>query len=137
METTDACRVCGAALGPDAEWCGQCLTPVVPPGTGPPPAADDTGQPGSDQDAEPRAPEVYPAPETSVTRPGPYQFGLVGRLIWTALFVIGGLALYGASQAAGAFYGRPALALVLVLLGIYVVIGSIFLWGVWRPTRVK
>ncbi|MEX0991657.1 MAG: hypothetical protein WD004_05240 [Actinomycetota bacterium] len=133
MDTTDTCRVCGAALAPNAEWCGQCLTPVATPGTGAAPEAPTRAA----DDPEPRPPEVYEAPEVSAIKPGPYQFGLFGRLVWTALFVAGGLALYAASQAAGAFYGRPALALVLVLLGIYVVIGLIFLWGVWRPTRVK
>ncbi len=153
MEANHTCRVCGASLAPDAEWCGQCLTPVGAHATSEPPpgqqgsahpagaevAGSDTAgfRSGTDEDAGGSAPEVYAAPEVSVFKPGPYQFGLLGRLVWTGVFVAGGLGLFAASQAAGEFYGRPALALVLVLLGVYLVIGLIFLWGVWRPTRVK
>ena len=107
----DTCTTCGATLPAMAEHCPKCGA-VVAPGT------------------------VVPAPVVSLTRSGPYQFGLVGKLVWTALFVSVGLGLYGGAIAAGKAFGTPGLALILFLLGIFVVVGAIFLWGVWRPTRV-
>jgi len=109
MET---CQTCGATLPSGAEHCLKCRAPVV-------------------------HPEVIQAPVTSITKSGPYQFGLIGKLVWTSLFLLVGFGLYAGAVTAGRYVGTPGLALVLMLLGLYVVVGLIFLWGVWRPTRVK
>jgi predicted phage tail protein len=117
------------------EWCSQCLTPVRPPAAvnvDPPDVA-----PGEHEPASSSTSDVHAPPEISMTKPGPYQYGIVGRLVWTAIFVVAGLIGYAGARVVGHYFGTTGLALVMLLLGVYVLVAVIFLWGVWRPTRVR
>src|SRR5438045_3748774 len=127
------CRVCGAALTPDLEWCPQCLTPVArsPERAGPTQVA---GSPaGGTVDDE----GAYSKPPTSVLRAGPNSFGIVGKLIFTGLALVGGYVLYRAGRVIVDFYGHGGLALVWLFLGIYSVVVILVLWNVWRQAPVE
>jgi hypothetical protein len=127
------CRVCGAELSPELEWCPQCLTPIAEHAaaaaatTPPSPGAVSTGASGEG---------VYSKPPTSVLRGGPNSFGIVGKLIFTAIAIAGGYALYRTARVIVDFYGHGGLALVWLFLGIYVVVVILVLWNVWRPAAV-
>jgi hypothetical protein len=118
------CHVCNAALPPDAEWCGQCLTPVK----------QEAHEPVDRPEPEPF---VGPPPEYSAWKAGPYSFGPVGKILITAFVVLVGAALAYVSARIGSFYGTMGLALVMMLIGIFSVFAVMGLWGLWRPTRVK
>lgn len=118
------CHVCNAELNPELDWCGQCLTPI------------DKGQHEPVERPLPD-PDVRPPDEYSAWRAGPYSFGPVGRIVWTAVVIALGGVLTWLAARIGSFYGTMGLALVLVFIAVYVVFAVLGLWGIWRPTRVK
>ena len=83
----EKCARCGAALTPEAQWCGQCLTPVAVVGP-----------------AEPQEPEVWTPTDAAYSRwkGGPDSFGPFGRIVLTVFLAIGAFAGYFLLQ--GALY---------------------------------
>jgi hypothetical protein len=78
----DTCGKCGAALSPDLDWCGRCLTPRGP---------DQTGQRVSLQDAmrhRKLGNEIAPS-EFSRWKKSPTSFGPAGRTLLTIAVLIG------------------------------------------------
>lgn len=119
------CSNCNAELSTTAEWCSQCLTPVKA-----------SGQHEPSDRSEPE-PLVMKPPEYSAVRKGPYSFGIVGKLVITAVVVLIGLGLLVLSIWMTNYLETPGLALVWLILIPYTVLGLLVLWGTWRPTRVK
>lgn len=119
------CKNCNAELPQTAEWCNQCLAPVK---------AEEQHEPVDRPEPEPI---IVPPPEYSAVRKGPYAFGLTGKLVITALIVGLGVCLYILAQWLTDHLETPGLALVLLFLVPYSILALVFLWGTWRPTRVK
>lgn len=119
------CHACNAELPATAEWCNQCLAPVKR-----------EGQHEPVDRSEPE-PWVTVPPEYSAVRKGPYSFGLGGKLIITGIIVALGLGLYVLAIWLTDHLKTPGMALVLLFLIPYTILALIFLWGTWRPTRVK
>jgi hypothetical protein len=127
------CRVCGAELSPELEWCPQCLTPIAEPAGAA--AAPESLVPAGSAGVSDGG--VYSKPPTSVLRGGPNSFGIVGKLIFTAIALAGGYALYRTGHVIVDFYGGGGLGLVWLFVGIYVVVVVLVLWNVWRPAAVE
>ncbi|HEX9716961.1 MAG TPA: hypothetical protein VGA93_03360 [Actinomycetota bacterium] len=133
----DTCWNCGAGLSPGIGWCGQCFEPVVRL----PEASDDRAlafddlrivhapAPAIHQD------EVSPERCSSLLRGGPTTPAIAGKLVLTAAVVAAGAGLYSMPAVLAQAVGRPAIALMIVLLGAYSVIAGLVLWSAWRPER--
>ena len=124
------CSNCGATLAAGAEWCGQCLTPVKPPGKEPEMSTYLRTQ------IAPKAPTI----EASYSRwkAGPDSFGPVGRVLLTlcvaVLLVIGFGAVYG-----NAFVGTgiPMWAAIAMYSTVGVPAALWMLGRVWKRTRIR
>ena len=98
----------------------------------PPPSRPDPHGPRDDVDL---TKGVRAKPRQSL-RGGPESFSMTGRLIGTAIIVGIGILLYWLSGVATEAMGSGALAIVMVILGIYMVIAGMVLWGLWKPGRI-
>jgi hypothetical protein len=110
-----SCLDCGASLSPTITWCGQCYRPLVPY----------------------RSVVAVPEARRAVRHPGPTAFGLIGRLLVTALVLATGFVLRLAAGAWTVSVGRAGGALGFVALGLFAVLAVVALWGTWRPARVS
>jgi len=139
----DTCWNCGAGLSPEMGWCGQCFEPVVRL----PEASDDREALGDralafDDVRIVHAPppaihreDVLPKRHSSLLRGGPTTPAIAGKLFLTAAVVAAGAGLYSMAAVLVHAVGRPAMALMIVLLGAYSGIAALVLWGAWRPER--
>lgn len=139
----DTCWNCGAGLTPGIGWCGQCFEPVVRL----PEASDDREASGDralafDDLRIVHAPppaihrdEVLPEPRSSLLRGGPTTPAITGKLVLTAAVVAAGAGLYSMAAVLAHAVGRPAIALMILLLGAYSGIAALVLWSAWRPER--
>jgi hypothetical protein len=126
MGASGRCRRCGSPIGeedhdPDVYIVRNRLDD--------PDAMDSRGQAGDGA--------VAVVPVISAWKAGPSSFGPVGRLSLTAVVLALGYLLYLGALSAGAFYGTVGLALIMLMIGCFMVLALMFLWGLWRPTRVK
>lgn len=134
------CHRCGATLAPDATWCGRCLEPVVRAFAKPPLderepyvgdlriAAGDTRRPASDGILPPAAPSL---------RGGPTSLGAITKIVITALYLLLGVALYPLIIALGTVNAAAGSAYAFVCLSLFVLVGALFLYQIWKPTRTR
>jgi len=139
----DTCWNCGAGLSPGIGWCGQCFEAVVRL-----PEASDDREPSDDRalhfddlrivHAPPPAihrDEIRPERPSSLLGGGPTTPAIAGKLVLTAAVVAAGAGLYSMAAVLAQAVGRPAIALMIVLLGAYSGIAALVLWSAWRPER--
>jgi len=131
----DTCWNCGAGLSPGIGWCGQCFEPVVRL----PEASDDRAlafddlrivhapAPAIHQD------EVSPERRSSLLRGDQARHRRQARAYRRSGCGRGRPVQLPAVLAQAV--GRPAIALMIVLLGAYSVIAGLVLWSAWRPER--
>jgi hypothetical protein len=131
------CHKCGALLAPGAAWCGQCLEPVVQAVAQPPFDEREPyiGDVRMDTGPIRRAPgdDILP-PATPSLRGGPTSFGPIAKIVVTALCLLVGGALYALIVALGTLGAAAASAFALVYLSIFVLVGVLFLYQIWKPT---
>jgi hypothetical protein len=113
MDAMTTCDNCGASLSPAIPWCGQCYRPLVP-----------YRQTVAVRQARP-----------TVVHPGPTTFGIVGRLLVTAMVVAVGIGLRAAAAGWSNAVGRAGGAIGFVLLGVWAIAAVPILWSTWRPGR--
>lgn len=139
------CERCQARLAEGAEWCSQCLAPVVRPEPAPAhlPATEPRTflDPRIGRKVDPGETKYTNPPEFSRWKKGPSSFGWVGRaaitvalaivlvgaftVVHAGIYMISGGYLVPANQLR-IIYGIPA-----TLFGIYLAI------RIWKPARVK
>lgn len=139
----DTCLNCGAQLSPEIDWCGQCFDPVVrlPEASDDRELLDDRALHFDDLrivHAHPPAihrDEIRPERRSSLLRGGPTTPAITGKLVLTAAVVAAGAGLYSITAVLAHAVGRPAIALMILLLGAYSAIAALVLWSAWRPER--
>jgi uncharacterized membrane protein YgdD (TMEM256/DUF423 family) len=104
--TVETCSNCGAALSPDLDWCGRCLTHV--------PRAHAT------------AAVVLPDLDRS-------RALLAERILLTGLLVAFGIFAYVALVPVVDEVGTTVWSTVAFFLGLYTALGLVALWLSWRP----
>lgn len=98
------CPTCGAAVRPDAPWCGQCLAPLQ----------SDPVSPVSPARAVAAPEPVRAEPTYSRWRGGATSMGPIGRVLWTVFMVaVGLLCLYSQNPFAIGPWWLIAMPLVL------------------------
>jgi hypothetical protein len=117
MPAPRVCRICGAAIGPDIRWCGQCYTPVTE-------FAPRTTTPGG----------VVGVPRHKVRysrwASGPLTFGPAGRLIATAsVIALGPWSVFGGISFVNPFF--------IWYLGAYAIAATLVLRHVWARVAVS
>lgn len=135
----ERCGVCGASLSADVPWCGQCYTPVRRVTTDVLPRRPPGERPIGDVVVVPEAVAGKP-PDGAVVvipeaRPSPTRFGLLVRLVFSALILAVAPAVAWVGSAWIDAVGDPALAFTAVMLAVYVAAAFGLLWGLWRPSR--
>jgi len=134
----ERCVSCGASLSPDISWCGQCFAtkasmvgasseyrrPLRP--------TDLIPEPASGRERLVVVPDLDP-PRRSVWRPRATGFGLLGRLITTAVLLSIGLGLWIALSVVLNEGTTALLGLRMVIAGLYVVLAGLLLVSIWRP----
>ncbi len=68
-------------------------------------------------------------------RGGPTTPAIAGKLVLTAAIVAAGAGLYSMTAVLAQAVGRPAIALMILLLGAYSGIAALVLWSAWRRER--
>ena len=139
----DTCWNCGAGLSPGIGWCGRCFEPAVriPDASDDRATSDDRALAFDDLrivHAPPPAihrDEVSPERRSSLLWGGPTTPAIAGKLLLTAAVVAAGAGLYSMAAVLAQAVGRPAIALMIVLLGAYSVLAALVLWSAWRPER--
>jgi hypothetical protein len=138
MTHIDTCGKCGAALSPDLDWCGRCLTPRGPDPLGQDPARQRV--PLQDAMRHRKVGNELAPTEFSRWKGGPTSFGPMGRTLLTIGLLVG--LVIGEPLARGlvflvlgadvptlgfmALYGVMAVPLV-----VYLIVGK-----VWKRVRV-
>ena len=100
------------------------------------PAKPSRPDPHGPRDDVDQTPGVRAKPKQTILRSGPNSFSLGGRLIGTAILSGIGFGLYWLAGSIGVNLGSSGMALVMFLVGLYVVIAGLLLWALWRPARV-
>ena len=136
----DTCRVCGARLSEELDWCGQCLTPIQRVEVG---AAAGARPRGGDvpwvREPTARRSESTAKAEFSRWRSGPTSFGAGGRLLLTALILLG--AVVGFPMAKGGIVMSVGMDVptgpFMVMYAIIAVPACLYLLArVWKRSRV-
>ncbi len=132
-----SCERCGAALGPDFEWCGQCLAPVRRPR----PSAGAAVSAGSLYSRTKMGPNTAPEhpPEYSRWKAGPESFGPAVRVLLTFGLAVGLVVLYpvwygiigGPMMGIPNVYTNATYGIVATGLGFWA------LKTIWKRARVK
>jgi hypothetical protein len=78
------------------------------------------------------ADDILP-PATPSLRGGPTSLGPIGRIVITALYLLLGGALYPLVVALGTVSAAAASAFAFVYLSLFVLVGALFLYQIWKP----
>ena len=94
----------------------------------PPDSRGDTRRPASDGILPPAAPSL---------RGGPTSLGAITKIVITALYLLLGVALYPLIIALGTVNAAAGSAYAFVCLSLFVLVGALFLYQIWKPTRTR
>jgi hypothetical protein len=133
------CEKCGASLAPEAEWCGQCLTPVRRGrGSG---VGGSALASGSLFTRTKSGPNTTPEHEVVYSRwkGGPESFGPIARVLLTIGLFLGLVVLYPIwyGLIGGPMLGIPNVYTNVTFAIVAIGLGAWALKTIWKRARVK